>query len=146
MRWSLHDKQIRTRGAITLTSLLLLAPRLRRPWAVWLAVLVAACSALAPTLSHALAHANAPLGFVICTSSNKLPLAADSPAGPQSAKSFDHCPFCLHSADRVAPPPHPLPYLFLGSGGQQEATARQAFFFIHTLDFAPPPRGPPLPV
>ena len=105
-------------------SLLLLAPRLRRPWAVWLAVLVAACSALAPTLSHALAHANAPLGFVICTSSNKLPLAADSPAGPQSAKSFDHCQFCLHSADRVAPPPHPLPYLFLGSGGQQEATAR----------------------
>jgi hypothetical protein len=128
------------------------ATPLHRPWAAWLALFVALVMALAPTLSHALAWSQSSSGnFVeICTATgprlvaaDSAPTSADSPAGQESALSLSHCPFCLHIADRCAPPPNPLPYLFQVHGGQQEATVwRSPFFFTH-FAFAPPPRGPP---
>jgi hypothetical protein len=122
-------------------------------WAVWLAVLIAVFSALAPAVSHALAlnDGTAPGSIEICTQEGMRFVTVDptgsstaSPAGQQSVLSLSHCPFCLHSIDRVAPPPHLLPYLFLNQGGQQEATVWQAFFFVDHTAFAPPPRGPPV--
>jgi hypothetical protein len=118
-------------------------PPLHRLWAAWLAVLLALFAALAPTVSHALAFDAATRGIEICTSTGAKTISADSPNGPQSAVSLEHCPFCLHSADRVAPAPAPVAYLFLAHGGQQEATAWQAFFYSPNLYSKAAPRGPP---
>jgi hypothetical protein len=123
-----------------------------RPWAVWFALCVAVFMALAPSVSHALAWSQAGSGNLIeiCTATgprlvpaDSAPSSADSPTGQESALSLSHCPFCLHTADRCAPPPNPLPYLFLVQGGQQEAMVWQAFFFSTHFTLVPPPRGPP---
>jgi len=125
--------------------------RLRRPWAVWWAVFVALLGALAPTVSHALVAAGriAP-PLEICTAQGpqrvapEAPLSlADSSTGQDSAVPIPHCPFCLHSTERCAPPPHPLAYLFQVPGGPQDVTVWQAFFYPNHVSWAPPPRGPP---
>jgi hypothetical protein len=119
---------------------------------VWLAVFVAVFAALAPTVSHAiaLAQGNTGGGIEICTSegmrfvaAEPAPSSADSETGSKSALSLSHCPFCLHTTDRVAPPPHPVAYLFLDMGGEQEAMVWQAFFFFTHFALSPPSRGPP---
>jgi hypothetical protein len=115
-------------------------------------VCVAMFAALAPTVSHAiaLAQGNTGGGIEICTSEGMrfvavepAPSSADSETGSKSALSLSHCPFCLHNADRVAPPPTLLPYLFLIQGGQQEVTVWQAFFYPTNTTFKTAPRGPP---
>ena len=132
------------------------APRcatLLRPWAVWFALCIATVMALAPTLSHALDWSQGGGGryMEICTATgthlvpvDSVTASADSPAGQESVLSFAHCPFCLHTADRVVLPPHPVAYLFLDMGGQQETVVWQAFFFATQVALTPPPRGPPL--
>jgi hypothetical protein len=117
---------------------------LHRLCAAWLAVLLTLFAAFAPALSHALAHEGLLQGIEVCTSSGTQIIPADSPAGSQSALSHSHCPFCLHNADRVTPPPHLLPYLFLDQGGAQERPVWQAFFFIADLYSRAAPRGPPI--
>jgi hypothetical protein len=125
---------------------------LHRLWAVWLAVLIAVFGALAPTVSNALtlARGGTTAGIEICTPQgmrfvtvDPTVSSTDSPDGPESVTSLAYCPFCLHTTDRVVPPPFQLPYLFSDQGGQQEVTVWQAFFFAHPTAFAPPPRGPP---
>jgi hypothetical protein len=125
---------------------------LHRPWAVWLALCIALVMALAPTVSHALAWSQAGSGYLIeiCTATgprmvpaDTVPSSADSPTGQESAVSLSHCPFCLHTADRVVPPPHPVAYLFLDMGGERGTTIWQAFFFFTHSAIVPPPRGPP---
>jgi hypothetical protein len=106
-------------------------------------VLLALFAAIAPTVSHALALEHGAQGIEICTSSGTQIIPADSPTGPESAVSLSHCPFCLHSADRVAPPPSPVAYLFLVQGGQQEASVWQAFFYSSKHYLKASPRGPP---
>mgnify|MGYP000243998531 CR=1 FL=1 len=126
--------------------------QLRRPRAVWWAVLVAVLFAIAPTLSRALNFANPHSGhnFEICSAQklttaapDAVPSATGSPTGQESATTLQHCPFCLHSADRLAPPPSLWPYPLVVAGGPQEMPAWQAVFFrkIHTLWLEP--RGPP---
>ena len=128
------------------------ATSLHRPWAVWFALCIALVMALAPTMSHALAWSKAGSGNLIetctATGSRMVPAdatlsSADSPAGQESALSLSHCPFCLHTADRVVPPPHPVAYLFLDMGGERGTTIWQAFFFFTHSAIVPPPRGPP---
>jgi hypothetical protein len=124
-----------------------------RPWALWLALLLAFFGALAPTLSHALNHARGDRSLMVevCTSSGPRWMAlaqapsfqADAPDVPASAQVLDHCPFCLHLADRVAPPPSLLLHLFQVEGGQQEAPVWQAFFFFQSTSLRPPTRAPP---
>ena len=120
---------------------------LRRNFAVWLAVWIAVFGALAPTVSHALVWAKG--GHTawneVCTSTG-IQIQTDSPDGPESALSLDHCPFCLLSTDRVAPPPHALVHLFVVSGGFKVAAVRQAFLFFPHFALTPPPRGPPVSV
>jgi hypothetical protein len=120
---------------------------------VWFALCIATVMALAPTLSHALAWSQGSGGryMEICTATgtrlvpvDSATVSADSPTGQESALSLSHCPFCLHTADRVAPPPHPVAYLFSDLGGEQEAMVWQAFFFATQVALTPPPRGPPL--
>ena len=122
---------------------------LRRPRAVWLAVLVAVFAALAPTLSHALvlARGGPPPLLEVCTSigmqgtANALP--ADSPDGQESAPSLAHCPFCLLSTERAVPAPQVLAHLFAALGEHGEPTILQASFFLRHFALTPPPRGPP---
>ena len=125
---------------------------LRRPWAVWLAVLIAVLGAIAPTGSHALmlAGGQSPLGIEICTTQGPQWMAADtlSPAddsapAQESAATLNPCPFCLHSTDRVAWINAPLTYPFLVQDGEREPLVWQAFFYSAERTFAPPPRGPP---
>jgi hypothetical protein len=116
---------------------------LHRLWAAWLAVLLVLFAALAPTVSHAIAVERGAQTLEICTSTGAKSIPADSPTGPESALHLDHCPFCLHAADRVAPPPTPVAYLFLVQGGQQEAMVWQAFFYAPHPYPKAAPRGPP---
>jgi hypothetical protein len=147
--------------------------KLRRPLAVWLAVLIAFLGALAPSVSHALNAADhKSAGLVeVCTSTgprwvalNQPPIQVqtqpqfitaladktnqfqtDSPAGPESVSSSVHCPFCLLSTERAVPPPHAfLLHFFSVSGEQEKPTFEQAFLFFTDFAFTPPPRGPPL--
>ena len=126
--------------------------QLRRPCAVWWTVLVAVLFTLGPTLTHALAFAGlgVPDRIEICTSLGTKTVAPDtahaleSPAGPDSTPMQNHCPFCLHQADRCAPPPHQLSYLQGVQGGQQEIADWQAFFYFDKIPLWAPPRGPPL--
>jgi hypothetical protein len=111
--------------------------------AKWLAVLLVLFAALASTVSHAIAVERRAQTLEICTSTGAKAIPADSPTGPESALHLDHCPFCLHAADRVAPPPTPVAYLFLVQGGQQEAMAWQAFFYAPHPYPKAAPRGPP---
>jgi hypothetical protein len=123
-----------------------------RPWALWLALCVACFAAMAPTLSHALPfwQGDGPDRMEIC-SAQSLYAAAPSAdhsstepsSGQGSAATQQHCPFCLHTADRLAPPPHHLAYLFMVMGGQQERAVWQAFFYSDNTIFWAPPRGPP---
>jgi hypothetical protein len=140
---------------------------LRRNFAVWLAVLITLFGALAPTVSHALVGSQGGNGAwtEICTSTgqrwvtlglaqNDAPqstgadapaaqIQTDSPQPPASVLSLDHCPFCLLSTDRAAPPPHALVHLFAVTGGFKVPTVRQAFLFFPHFALTPPPRGPP---
>jgi hypothetical protein len=123
---------------------------LRRPLALWLAVLIAVFAALAPTLSHALAWSQsggAPM-VEVCTSTGMRWVAenaaADSLDGQESAAPQNHCPFCLLSTDRVGPVSHALVHLFAVMGEPEAATIRQAFYFVTHFALTPPPRGPPV--
>ena len=122
---------------------------LRRPWAVWWAVLLAVWFATAPTLSHGLAFASGDSGFEICTVQGAKriapagPASGDSSNGQESTASPAHCPFCLHTADRLAPPPAHFAYLLMATGPQQEMAVWQAFFYADHPRFWNPPRGPP---
>ena len=116
---------------------------LHRPWAVWLAVLIAVFGALAPTVSHALAQGVAPAMMDICVSGDSAAMPADAPSGSQSAPSLDHCPFCLHAADRVGVLPQPLLTPLLVPGDNPQPVVQPVFFFSTYLAHAPPPRGPP---
>ena len=137
--------------------------RLRRPWALALALLLAMVPALVPTLSHAIVWARGdirplvevctlggPRWVALASTQNAQPDAAgttefqtDSPDGPVSALGLDHCPFCLLFADRAAPPPHVLVHLFavLDASGEP---ALQPAFIVRQPRPAAYPRGPPV--
>lgn len=118
---------------------------LRRTLVVWMAVFIVLFAALAPMVSHGLVLARS--GFSmdtdLCTSAGVGHGSPDAPAAPRSALSLVHCPFCLHSTDRAAPPSQCLPYFYRVQDGHREPMARQAFFYAGQHTLAPPPRGPP---
>jgi hypothetical protein len=120
---------------------------LRRPLAVWLALLVAVLGAIAPTLSHGLALKGAVPLVEICTSLGPrwvaLSDSPDSPDGQESALHIEHCPFCLSATHSVAPPPHVSLHDFGVSGEPAVPALRQAFLFVAQAVLVPPPHGPP---
>lgn len=120
---------------------------LRRPLAVWLALLIAALGAVAPTLSHGLARAGDVPLVEICTSLGPrwvaLTSSPDSPNGQESALHIEHCPFCLHATHSVMPPPHVSLHDFGVLGEPVAPPLGQAFLFIPQPARAPPSRGPP---
>lgn len=110
-------------------------------------------AALAPTVSHALARARpvAPTLLDVCSvagspgeaSQHGTPIAGDSTPGKGSVPSLNHCPFCLHIADRLGPPPAASLHFFNAESGLAPPDV-QALFFELLPPPAPLPRGPPL--
>ncbi len=117
----------------------------RHPWVVWFALLIAVLGAVVPTVSHALvwSQAGAPSYGAICTTAGSLSATAAPASGQDSAPSMVHCPFCLHSSDRAAPPPSPLLCPLLIGEGRHAETVSQTVFSSTRHTFVPPPRGPP---
>jgi Protein of unknown function (DUF2946) len=123
---------------------------LRRPWAVWLALCIAVCMAIAPTLSHAFAFAQGATNSVeICTPTGPRIVAlqsdtsADSSPGQESARTLDHCPLCLHAPGHAAPPAHPQPYFIQLDDGVLAHTPSPTHFVPFASYSRASPRGPP---
>lgn len=123
---------------------------LRRPWAVWLALWLVLFGALAPTVSHAMAWAQGdrlPL-IEICTSAGPRWMALSTPSepvpgDPASTAALDHCPFCMRMADRMAPPPQPLPLCFVALGHADVPASPPLVFLPARVLAAAQSRGPP---
>jgi hypothetical protein len=139
--------------------------QLRRPLVAWLAVLLALFGALAPTLSHALAHMRGGHAAVavldVCTSAGprwQAPaelaeagartvslIHAPQPAPDQgeAVLALDHCPLCLLAMERAVPARHlDAGFWIAGDGVEPPPLARQVFFFSLFV-IAAAPRGPP---
>ena len=130
----------------------LLTDALSSPFAVWWVVLVAVFFAIAPGLlhSHQFSDTHAGVTFEICSaqkvtlaSPDAAPAETDSATKQESASLLQHCPFCLHSEVRLAPPPSLLPFPLLAASGLQVPTDWRAPFFkkLHALWLES--RGPP---
>jgi hypothetical protein len=125
---------------------------LRGPWVVWLAVLIAVLSAVAPTVTHALISAavQSPQGAEICTSDGPRWVATEAAQSSDEANlasgsfaSSAHCQFCLQSTDSVALINDLLPYPFMGQYRHRKSTVWQVFLYVKAHSVNPPSRGPP---
>ena len=123
---------------------------LHRPWAVWLALCLALLGALAPTVSHALvwAHGGQTPLIEICTSAGPRWMALSNgsepvPSDPATTAVLDHCPFCLLTADRMAPPPQPLPLRLAAAGHAGVLAPPPKVVLPAQVLAAAHPRGPP---
>ena len=127
---------------------------LRRPWALWLALLLAVVSALAPTLSHGLAadHGGAMALQDICASNApdrladaSTPAQPASPASPASplAGGLNDCPLCLLAQDRLAGLPPAQVQLRLAGLAPEPPWVGPSAVLRAAVALAPPARGPP---
>jgi hypothetical protein len=134
----------------------------RRPRALWLALLLAIFSALAPTVSHALNWTHGDSGRLIEVGTSAGPRwmallqAPDSDGlsdaslttqpvsdAPTPGQMFEHCPFCLLLAERAAPPPTSWPVDFVAPGQALAPVSAPQLFLPTFTAPTPPPRGPP---
>ena len=118
---------------------------LRRPWALWLALLLAVFSALAPSLSLGLAagHGGVMALQDICISNG--PDRPASPASPETppAGGLNDCPVCLLAQDRLAGlPPGPVQLLVAGLLPEPPRAGPLVIRRV-AVALAPPARGPP---
>lgn len=123
---------------------------LRRNRSNWLALvcsIVMMLSALAPTVSRALAANGQPTWIEICTSNGSQWILADGSASDQPAPdthAVDHCPLCVVAADKLAPSLTAsaavvaMLQVVLRLPLPPEARPAEA-----VSAFVPPPRGPP---
>jgi hypothetical protein len=125
---------------------------LRRPRALWFAVLVAVFFAIAPTLSHSLAFAgkHSDNNFEICSAQKVVAAtpvddssSTDSASEQDSGATQQHCPFCLHSPERLASVSNPLPCLLVATDSPQTVAAAPVYFFKKIFALWLEPRGPP---
>ena len=118
---------------------------LRRPWALWLALLLAVVSALGPSLSHGLAagHGGVMALQDICISNG--PDRPASPASPETppAGGLNDCPLCLLAQDRLAGlPPGPVQLLVAGLLPEPPRAGPLVIRRV-AVALVPPARGPP---
>ena len=106
---------------------MLLTPRLQR-WLAWWLLAVTLLGALAPTVSRARAAAQGQACVTwmeVCTSQGMQQVAVGDSQDPAPATVVvDHCPLCVLSLDRLAPPAAP----FVWQGLPQ---APPVFAFVH---------------
>jgi hypothetical protein len=124
---------------------------------VWLAFF----AALAPSVSyafHAAASRDAADLHAVCSGAyvaatpNVAPTApvwsqvnppTDDSTAPVSTAMANHCPLCLLTADRLAPPPTPMVGFAIQLEPYVVPVASPSQFVNSFLEFNPPPRGPP---
>lgn len=121
--------------------------RNRLNWLAWVCSIVMMLSALAPTVSRALAANGQPTWIEICTSNgSQWILAAGSADQPApDTQAIDHCPLCVVAADKLAPALTAAPavvailqvVLRLHLPPEARPVAAVSAFAV------PPPRGPP---
>ena len=127
---------------------------LRRPWALWLALLLAVVSALGPSLSHGLAagHGSVMALQDICISNGPDRLAdastPDQPASPASpetplAGGLNDCPLCLLAQDRLAGLPPGQVQLLVAGLLPEPPRAGPLVIRRVAVALVPPARGPP---
>lgn len=120
---------------------------LRRTLAVWLALLIAMLGAIVPTLSHGLVYTGDVPLVEICTSLGPhwvaLTDSPDSPGSSEAVTHIEHCPFCLHATNHVAPPSCAAFQYFGVPGEREKPMAGPAFLRNDRTKIRPPPRGPP---
>ncbi len=125
--------------------------RLRRPWALWLALLLAMVSALAPSLLRGVAAGRGGAMALqdICISNGPDRLAnastPDLPASPASplAGGLSDCPLCLLAQDRLAGlPPAQVQLRLAGLAPEPPWVGPSAVLRV-AVALAPPARGPP---
>jgi hypothetical protein len=118
---------------------------LRRPWALWLALLLAVFSALAPSLSLGLAagHGGVMALQDICISNG--PDRPASPASPETplAGGLNDCPLCLLAQDRLAGLPPGQVQLLVAGLLPEPPRAGPLVIRRVAVALVPPARGPP---
>lgn len=133
-------------GPPTIRAVFALRRHLRR--GSWLALLAVLTFALAPTVSHALAHARGSTAWVeVCTPQGMQMVAVDSQSAPAETPALgghlEHCPWCGLGGSHLGLPPAELAL-------RQASAPRDAvpalFLQAHRPRFAwaaAQPRGPP---
>lgn len=98
---------------------MLLNLRLQR-WLAWWLLAVTLLGALAPTVSRARAAALGQAGLTwmeVCTTQGMKQVAVSDSQDPAPIKVIvDHCPLCVLSLDRLAPPVDPFAWQGLPQG------------------------------
>ena len=120
---------------------------------IWLALFLSLFSALAPTLSRAVAfnRQDAAPWMAICTSfgprwaaltqAARVQTSVPDPDAPVAV--LDHCPYCLLSVAHAAPPPHPLVNTVILPGRAPRPLALTRMEPVAMFALTPPARGPP---
>lgn len=136
---------------------------LHRLCALRLALLIALFAALAPTVSHALVWLSGnPSNLVeVCTNTGPrwmalvydqgdhsqeleaLPFGIEAPDPAEKASIFEHCPFCLHTADQIALPCRAPTHFLASLIEQAKLQVWQTSVVSTPFLLRPPPRGPP---
>lgn len=113
----------------------------------WIAVLAILLSALAPSLSQALAAGTGSNWVEVCTAQGSKWMAAGEAGtepAPASAHVLDHCPYCsLHAPALGLPPVASMPPLLLQRAHEVPRAYLAARRTLHAWVSAQP-RAPPL--
>lgn len=117
------------------------APLRRARW-LWLAVLLALCGSLLPSLSHALSASKSAAALEVCTSTGMAWVDVHGSGAEDSAQPME-CPWCLLSAASALPVPGALEALPIEAVAHPAPVARLPFFRLAFAALAPPSRGPP---
>lgn len=116
---------------------------LRRPLTVWLALWVTLLAALAPTATHALQtwSDGGPGSADLCSAAK--PLNAATGASQGQTLTGEHCPLCVLSLERSAPPTAERGSLAPTQAGH-EIALRPSWVSVCARELlAAAPRGPP---
>lgn len=117
------------------------APLRQAQW-LWLAVLLALCGALLPSVSHALGGNKASGAVEVCTSTGMAWVDVHGPGTNDAVQPMD-CPWCLLSAASALPAPVAVAALPVVAAAHPAPRARLPFLRQAFAALAPPPRGPP---
>ncbi len=117
----------------------------RRTLHIWIAMLAVLFSALAPTVSHALAASSATPSVLLemCTVDGTKSADGSKQAPSDSMQGMEHCAYCLtHASTPALPPPAVAGFAVIGGHDLYPALFYSAPQPLHTWSAAKP-RGPP---
>ena len=115
----------------------------RRTLQIWIAMLAVLFSALAPTVSHALAPSTPSVLLEMCTVNGVKAVDGGKPAPSKSMAGMEHCAYCLtHAVSPALLPPAVAGFAVIGGHDLYPPLFYSAPQPLHTWSAAKP-RGPP---